>query len=212
MSSGAVGFGKEILKKKMKVQNKPDLVYRQALASLGQGGLMDMYRLTFHKFDILIAQVLVSALDFKTKEHYENLKRCIDQLLKWDIIPIINENDPVATEELIGDNDTLAAFTANMYTYSFLILLTTVDSFYMNQEKRLLIEKVTNAEMRHAGKPLAGGVGGMQTKLEAGQKIIDNGQLMNISDGNTPNIIENIMEAKDIGTWFFKKASNASSG
>ena len=209
VSSGAVGFGKAILKKKIKIHNKPSLVYRQALASMGQGELIDMYRLAFYKFDIFVAQILVSALDFKTKEHYKNLKRCIDQLFEWDIIPIINENDPVATEELIGDNDTLAAFTATMYTHSFLILLTTVDGFYMNQKKRLFIEEITDAEMKHAGKPFAGGVGGMQTKLEAAQKIIKNDRLMNISNGNIPNVIKHIMKAKDTGTWFLKKTLNS---
>ncbi len=219
VSSGAIGFGRLVLKNKTKIKKMlhlekyAHLVQKQAMASLGQSSLINMYKKKFDQFNICTAQILVSALDFKTKEHYKNLKKCIDQLCEWGIVPIINENDAVSTEELkVGDNDTLAAFTASMYSNSFLILLTTVDGFYMNQKKIPLIEQINSSEMKHAGKPLLGGIGGMKTKLEVAKKIMRSGQLMNISNGNAPNILYEIMNAQETGTWFFQESLNKSLG
>ena len=219
VSSGAVGFGEISLKKNQwgakikRYKNEMDLIQRQALASLGQNSLMDMYRKYFGQVHLPTAQILVSTVDFKIEKHYKNLKNTIDQLLSWGVVPIINENDAVATEELsLGDNDTLAAYVAGMYPHSFLLILTTVDGFHIEEKKRLCVEEITPLEKKHAGSPLPGGIGGMQTKLKAAERIIRSGQLMNISDGNSPGVLENAVNAKETGTWFFQHHTNASLG
>ena len=210
VSSGAVGFGKAMLLKnsnyikKISLNAQTPIIQKQAFASLGQSLLMDIYRNEFKKMELVTAQILVSGSNFRDRTSYKNLKNTIDQLLTWKVIPIINENDSVAIEELsLGDNDTLASSIAGMYPQSILTLLTTIDGFYIDQKRQTIIKKITSKEMKQAGQPLPGGVGGMKTKLYAAKKIMRSGQLMNISSGSSLNTLDQIMNGEDVGTWFF---------
>ena len=201
VSSGAVGLGTCLIPTNKKMIS---LVERQALAALGQGLLINLYRDHFSNINLLTAQILVSNTDFKNRGHYRNLKNTIDQLFRWDAIPIVNENDTVATDELkFGDNDSLASAMAGMYPQSLLILLSSVDGFYIHEKRKLLLQKITSTEMKHAGKASSGGIGGMKTKILAAKNIIRSGQIMNIASGKDPLVLSKIMSAQETGTWFF---------
>jgi len=211
VSSGAVGFGKKIWSSKI-TQRDPDLFSlqeKQALASLGQSLLMDTYRSEFDKRQLIAAQILVSISDFQKRSHFMHLKNTLDKLLEWGAVPVINENDAVTVEGLrFGDNDTLSALIAGMYPSSCLIILTTVDGFYMNGKKVDLLTKVTTEEMKAAGNPSKGGVGGMRTKLVAARKILLSGQIMNIASGKDPSIISGVLQGNSVGTWFIPENMN----
>lgn len=213
VSSGAVGLGKRLIleSEKETLKNKQfSLTERQAFASLGQSRLMELYRCGFAEYSLLPAQILVSGFDFFHKEHYKNLKRTIDRLLLWQAVPIINENDAIATYGLkLGDNDTLAALIAAMYPQSLLILLTTIDGFYMNGQKMDLLSEITSEHMKAAGSPSAGGIGGMRTKIRAAKKILQSGQIMNICSGQSPQIIASILQGNNEGTWFYNASTKA---
>lgn len=205
VSSGAVGYGKKIMQKEIASAQGYTKAEKQAFASLGQTLLIENYRVALQPFALEAAQILVSMLDFKSPEHFQHLKTTLDQLLSWNGVPVINENDAV-TDLKFGDNDTLAALICGMYPESCLILLTTIDGFYFNDRKVDLLERVSSEEMNAAGDPGAGGSGGMRTKLEAARKILLSGQLMNIAPGDDPGIVSSIMRAEKIGTWFFHRA------
>ncbi|MDH5716225.1 MAG: glutamate 5-kinase [Spirochaetia bacterium] len=206
VSSGAVGLGKELLKREKKdyVQKKITLVEKQALASLGQSLLIDIYRDAFERKNIPIAQILVSKSDFQNRKHYQNLKYTIEQLINWKSVPVINENDAVATEELkVGDNDTLSELIAGMHPYTFLIMLTTVDGFIIENKKIDFIDKISDKYFKHAQGPNEGGIGGMKTKLKSAEKILLSGHIMNICSGKSPKIIYDLLKGEPKGTWFF---------
>ena len=201
VSSGAVGYGKKIMGLETDRPGGYSKAEKQAFASLGQTLLIENYRKALRPFGLEAAQILVSMLDFKSPEHFQHLKTTLDQLLKWRGVPVINENDAV-TDLKFGDNDTLSALICGMYPESCLILLTTVDGFYKNDQKVDLLRSVTPKDMEAAGEAAAGGSGGMKTKLEAARKIIQSGQLMNIASGEHPAVISSIMAGEKAGTWF----------
>jgi len=212
VSSGAVGLGKNLMKEKLQSSFKKfSLVEKQALASLGQSLLIDIYREAFGKNQIPVSQILVSKEDFQNKKHYQNLKRTLDQLLKWNSVPVINENDAVATDELkVGDNDTLSELITGMYPNTLLIMMTSIDGFYMNSKKVSVLSKVSSKELNYAEGPNEGGIGGMKTKLKSASKILLSGQIMNICSGEDAGILEKILSAEECGTWFFNALSKNS--
>lgn len=204
VSSGAVGLGKKQMDFFLKESKQFSLSEKQALASLGQSQLIDIYRNGFSSFSILPAQILVTRLDFSRQTRYRNLKQTLDQLLQWQTVPIINENDAVATHGLkLGDNDTLSALITAMYPSALLIILTTVDGFYFNKKKMDIVNQIASQHFKAAGKPLSGGIGGMRTKIRAARKILFSGQLMNICSGDNPNILQDVLLGKRVGTWFY---------
>ena len=228
VSSGAVGAGKKsFIEKKGHLPTPLTLIDRQALSSLGQCLLMNTYIKYLSQHNLLVSQVLVSRYDFEHQNHYLNLKNTMEQLLEWGIIPIINENDTVAIEELrLGDNDQLAASITSMYSKSILIILTSVDGFYIQDKKQdyiyekllahykysnlnettlteLITHKTNQDIMSYAGDPSEGGMGGMKTKLLAAHKVVSSGQAMSIALGQDPSILSKIIQGENIGTWFF---------
>lgn len=210
VSSGAVGFGRQIAKKNaIRLSAMASVREKQALASLGQSLLIDRYRHAFEGVGLAVGQVLVAKADLSNRKHYRNLKNTLDQLLFWGCVPVINENDAVAISELkVGDNDTLSANIAGMYPQSLLILLTTTDSFYVQKKPVGYLDKVDAETLSHAGAPAAGGTGGMRTKLIAAQQILLSGQIMSIASGRDPSILQEILSGNPIGTWFFHYASD----
>jgi len=207
VSSGAVGFGRAILKERNKLTlPKASVSEKQALASLGQSMLIDSYRNAFAKEKLAAAQILVTRTDFENKSHLQNLKATLNQLLDWGAVPIINENDAVANEEIkVGDNDNLSADIALLYPKSILILLTTVDAFYRDGVRVSHIGKITPDIKRHAGNASGGGTGGMITKLQAAEKILKANQLMSIASGKKIEIVRKLMTGADVGTWVAEK-------
>ncbi|MBS0619241.1 MAG: glutamate 5-kinase [Spirochaetes bacterium] len=205
VSSGAVGFGREILKEHRRLHLPAATVSeKQALASLGQSLLIDTYRTTFAKEKLAAAQILVTRTDFENKKHLQNLRATLNQLLDWGAVPVINENDAIANEEIkVGDNDNLSADIALLYPNSLLILLTSIDGFYRDSVRVPHIEKVTAELKRYAGNASAGGTGGMITKLQAAEKILAANQVMSIASGKDIRIVRRLMQGVDEGTWVF---------
>jgi glutamate 5-kinase len=207
VSSGAVGFGRAILKEQNRLTlPKASVSEKQALASLGQSLLIDSYRNAFAKENLAAAQILVTRTDFENKLHLQNLKATLNQLLDWGAVPVINENDAIANEEIkVGDNDNLSADIALLYPKSLLVLLTTVDAFYREGKPVPHITRVSADVKKHAGDALegGGGTGGMVTKLQAAEKILAAGQIMNIAAGKKMRIVRQLITGQQVGTWFY---------
>ena len=211
VSSGAVGLGRAVMQQAGHLEKEKLLTVRekQALASIGQGLLVTLYRKAFEKAGIVTSQVLVAKSDFQENGHYQNLKSTIEQLLGWGVVPVVNENDAVATDELkLGDNDTLSSHIAGIYSDSLLVLLTSIDGFYIDQKRVEHIEEITREHFRHAGAPSEGGIGGMFTKIKAARNILLSGQVMVIASGKEPGILSDIIRGESCGTWFYHSQKN----
>ena len=210
VTSGAVGFGRKIRNRRITSLDPGALVDftgssvvdKQAFAAIGQSFLINTYTEYLDKVGLDAAQILLSMSDFKNRRHFQNLKQTLDQLLEWGSIPVINENDTVSIDEKFGDNDTISALIAGMYQRSCLIILTTIDGFYMDNKKVDVVQDVEISHLKAAGGASSGGMGGMRTKLHAARKIIQSGQVMNIASGKDPSIIRQIVLGENIGTWF----------
>ena len=187
VSSGAVAAGYTILQ-----LDKNDIVNKQALASIGQPLLINTYSTEFKKYDMICSQVLLEASIFKDEKRLTLSKKAISNLLKLGIIPIINENDVTAVDELVfGDNDQLAAYITHYFDAELLIILTDIDGFYDKNphqyndatlykniskiEKRWLKEETTANSMFATG--------GIVTKIKAADFLIKNNNLMFLTSG-----------------------------
>lgn len=211
VSSGAIamGIGKLGLTKKPQ-----DIPSKQAAAAIGQCELMYTYDKLFQEHNHTVAQVLMTGADFDNAERYENFKNTLDRLLEFNVLPIVNENDTIATSEIkVGDNDTLSAMTAVGAHADLLILLSDIDGLYTadphKQSDATLIpsvDKIDEHIMELAG--TAGtklGTGGMVTKLNAAQICIDAGMDMIIANGSNPTVLYDIFDGKSVGTRFIGK-------
>src|ERR1700744_2159337 len=148
VSSGAVASGRSMIT----ISEKYDAVAaRQLLASIGQVKLINTYANFFQQFDILCSQVLVTKEDFRDRMHYLNMKNCLDLLLQYEVIPVVNENDVVSVTELMfTDNDELPGLIASMLNAQALIILTNVDGIYNGDPKLAgsgIIEEIDGAEV-----------------------------------------------------------------
>jgi len=172
VTSGAVAAGMA----KLNLKERPkDIAGKQAAAAVGQGILIEKYSYFFEKYGLTCAQILLSRIDLVESSHYRNAQNTLERLLKFGIIPIVNENDTVVFEELcFGDNDRLSALVAGMIDADLLILLTDVDGLFSenplkNPEAELisLVEDVSKVKNLADGVGSAVGTGGMVTKLKA---------------------------------------------
>lgn len=207
VSSGAVGAGAYA----MGWQHPPESITdRQALAAVGQSRLMHLYKIHFREHDITIAQVLLTRDGLDHRQRYLNIRNTLETLLKWDVVPIINENDTVSIEELkFGDNDQLSAMIAAKMDADVLALLTDVDGLYdrpPSEEgaKRIpIVSHLSETEFRAEGKGKGGfSLGGMQSKLTAVGIATQAGVLTNISYGHETDILLKVAEGQLVGTWF----------
>ncbi len=208
VSSGAVGMGVG----KLGLLERPrDIPTKQAAAAVGQCELMYIYDKLFSEYHHTVAQLLITGDDTKNETRHRNFTTTLNRLLEMGALPIINENDTVATEELgIGDNDTLAAIVASSVGANLLILLSDIDGLYTadphTHPEALLIHKVTKID-DHI-RELAGvsngtqGTGGMVTKLRAAEICLSQGCDMVIANGNDPANLYAILEGQEIGTRF----------
>ncbi len=211
VSSGAVGMGMG----KLGLKERPaDLPLKQAAAAVGQCELMYVYDKLFGEFNHTVGQVLLTASNLRDAVQHENFINTLDTLLELGVIPIINENDSVATHELrIGDNDTLAAFVAENVNADLLILLTDIDGLFTADPRKdpdaKLLPEVR--ELTPEIEALAGesgtkvGTGGMVTKLKAAKTAMKAGCDMVIANGTDPDILYDIVAGKPVGTRFIGK-------
>ena len=211
VSSGAIGMGTGKLNFKEKPQDMPT---KQAAAAVGQCELMYTYDKLFSEYNHTVAQVLVTAEDIKDAERHMNFSNTLFRLLELGVIPVINENDTVATAEIgIGDNDTLAAYVATSVKAELLILLSDIEGLYTSDPRKDPDAKLIPAvyELTDEILSLGGdsgsklGTGGMKTKLTAARICMDNGSDMIIINGERPGLLYDIAEGKEVGTKFFAK-------
>jgi len=186
------------------------LPQKQALSAIGQPLVMDLYNLGLQTVGAVGAQVLLSYGDLKDKIRLVNFKQAIEQLLEWDVVPVINENDVVATEEIrFGDNDALSAQVAHFSGADQLVILTDVQGLYdadprKHPQAKLVarLEKVT-PELLLKTVPQAGtarGTGGMYSKLKAGKYAAEHFIDTRLVQGDLPRVLLRIAEGEDVGT------------
>ena len=211
VSSGAIGMGVG----KLSLKSKPtDIPTKQAAAAVGQCELMYTYDKLFSEYNHTVAQLLMTGADLKNEERHQNFSNTLNRLLELGAIPIINENDTVATEEIvIGDNDTLAAIVAESIKADVLVLFSDIDGLYTADphkcEDAKLISEVNvidDSIMALAGgKGTALGTGGMVTKLEAAKICMACGCDMIITNGANPTSLYDVVEGKTVGPKFSGK-------
>lgn len=202
VSSGAIAQGKKILhefdRQRSSVNSTPA---RQALAALGQSKLMNLYEGIFSRANIPIAQILFGTLDLEVGKGYENLENTFHQLLQWNILPIVNENDSIAIEELkLGDNDLLSSLVTLLIGGDLLLILTGVDGFMKNGKVVPFMERVEEKDLKEAKGPEGPGTGGMNTKLKAGKILLEAGIPTVILNGKEPHIVRNFFQENRVGT------------
>jgi glutamate 5-kinase len=210
VSSGAVAAGRERLSL---TQLPKDLPVKQMLSAIGQPRLMAMYEQIFGLYGLTIAQVLLTRSDLADRRRYLNSRNTLTALLEHGIIPIINENDTVATEEIrVGDNDNLSALVANVIDADLLVLLTDQPGLYtadpeLDPTAQLVTEVVESdipPELWQAAGGTANGLGtgGMITKLQAADLARRSGTTVVIASGNEPNGLVRLVAGEKLGTWF----------
>lgn len=208
VSSGAIGMGVG----KLGLHSRPtnDIPTKQAAAAVGQCELMYTYDKLFSEYNHIVAQLLITNADIENEGRYQNFSNTLHRLLELNAIPILNENDTVATDEIvIGDNDTLAAIVAKSVEADLLILLSDIDGLYTadphkSADATLIhtVEAVDEALYALAGGGSAQGTGGMVTKLNAAAICLDCDCDMVIANGDEPMRIYDILEGKPVGTRF----------
>ena len=211
VSSGAMASGL----RKIGLAGRPDEIpKRQAIAAVGQAGLIHEYEKTFDRYNKKVAQILLTSEDLSNRQRYLNARNTLNTLLSWDVIPIINENDTVRVEEIqFGDNDTLAAMITLLMDVEVLINLTDIDGLYTKDPRTFadaeLIPVVTKIDKRiekFAGDiPGALGTGGMLSKIKAARKLTSAGVPMVIANGMRPEILTKLVEGEKLGTFFVAK-------
>lgn len=211
VSSGAIATGVG----KLNLREKPrDIAGKQAMAAIGQCELMYLYDKEFSLYNHTVAQILLTAPDLDSPDRHKKFENTIEKLLEYGALPIINENDTVATEEIeFGDNDTLAARVAASVSAELLVLMSDIDGLYTadphkNPDASLIpavyeIDEKIEAISGGAGSAL--GTGGMATKIKAAKIAMTAGCDMIIANGSKPELLYNVIDGKDFGTRFYAK-------
>lgn len=210
VSSGAIGVGVQ----KLGVSQKPkSTAGKQAAASIGQSELMFMYDKLFGEFNQTIAQLLLTKEDIDDDIRRSHLIDTFTKLFEYSVIPIVNENDSITTDEIeFGDNDTLSALTAKVIGADMLIILSDINGLYdkdpkSNADAKIIqtVEKIDESLYSMAGG--AGsrmGTGGMVTKLNAAEIATEAGMDVVIMNGSDPRDIYKVLDGEDVGTLFKK--------
>ena len=211
VSSGAIGMGVG----KLNLPGRPtDMPTKQAAAAVGQCELMYTYDRLFTQYGHTVAQILLTGEDIEHEDRRRNFENTMARLLELGVIPVVNENDTVATAEIkVGDNDTLGAIVACSIDADLLVLLSDIDGLYTadphkNPDARLLhcVEAVTEEiEALAGGVGSELGTGGMATKLKAAKLVTDEGCDMVITNGEHPENLYDIVEGNAVGTRFFSR-------
>lgn len=211
VSSGAIATGVG----KLNLREKPrDIAGKQAMAAIGQCELMYLYDKEFSLYNHTVAQILLTAPDLDSPDRHKKFENTIEKLLEYGALPIINENDTVATEEIeFGDNDTLAARVAASVGAELLVLMSDIDGLYTedphkNPDATLIpavyeIDEKIEAISGGAGSAL--GTGGMHTKIKAAKIAMAAGCDMIIANGSSPELLYKIIDGESFGTRFYAK-------
>lgn len=208
VSSGAIASGL----RKIGLSSRPKSIpEKQAAAAVGQSSLILAYEEAFIQYGQKVAQILLTREDLSNRTRYLNARNTIFTLLGWNIIPIINENDTVAVEEIkFGDNDILSAMIASLIEADLLVCLTDIDGLYdadprqNPSAKRIsVVDNIENGtEAMASGTPGSLGRGGMLSKVRAAKMVSSQGISTIIANGKTPYILEAIFAGEDVGTLF----------
>ena len=200
---------------KLSLNERPsDIPTKQAAAAVGQCELMYTYDKLFQEYNHTVAQILLTGSDFRHDDRYENFCNTMRRLLDLDVLPIINENDTIATEEIkVGDNDTLSAIVATSIDADMLILLSDIDGLYTadphKDKNAILLSEITeiSPEIEALGGKSGSnlGTGGMATKLSAAKRCVARGTDMVIANGSSPSVLYDIIDGKKVGTRFISK-------
>jgi len=194
-----------------KWMRKEDIHYKQALCAIGQVELMNAYKQSFNKHHIHVGQMLLTREDFLDDSRTRNIRNTLFTLIDEGVVPIINENDTVSVEEIkIGDNDTLAALTTNLWNADLLILMSDINGVYNKSPKEfddaIMIEEVKDIEdllkTIQIGKENFFGTGGITTKIKAAQKVNEYGIPMILTNGKVENILLKLMDGTEKATLF----------
>ena len=211
VSSGAVAAGM----KKLGLKEKPkDIILKQATAAVGQSSLMWAYEKCFAAHGKKVAQILLTRDDFSDRKRYMNSRNTLITLLSYGVIPVINENDTVASDEIrFGDNDHLASLVAGMIEADRFVILSDVDGLFTDNPCRTAeatligrVDEITPALLAKAGG--AGsvvGTGGMYSKILAAQRAVNNGIPVNIINGRTAGALLSLLQGTPLGTEFLTK-------
>ncbi|HUV05574.1 MAG TPA: glutamate 5-kinase [Armatimonadota bacterium] len=211
VTSGAIRAGTERMGLAERPQTMPE---KQAAAAVGQNLLMQVYSEIFGHYGITTGQVLLTRDDFGDRRRYLNARNTMLTLFRHDVVPIVNENDTVAVDEIrVGDNDNLAALVAASLEADLLIVLSDVAGLYDTDPSKSPDAKVipTVREIDGRIRSIAGGArdgsgtGGMRTKIEAAEIAMSCGVTMVVADGRQPNVIPDIVAGKQVGTTFLPK-------
>ncbi len=215
VSSGAIGMGVG----KLGLSGRPeDMPGKQAAAAVGQCELMYTYDKLFSEYSHTVAQILLTADDIQDNRRSSHVHDTLEKLLGWNAIPIINENDAVATDEIgiqttIGENDTLSAVVARLIKADILILLSDIDGLYTADPRKNpdavlipVVDDITPEVLALAGGTGSSlGSGGMATKLKAATIVTEAGIDMVIANGENPEILYDLFDGKQVGTRFTGK-------
>lgn len=210
VSSGAVGLGAG----KLGLPEKPkDTKTKQAVAAIGQCELMHVYDDMFAKYSVTVAQILLTKTIINNPNHCDNFMNTVEKLVNMDVIPIVNENDTIAIDELeleIGENDSLSALVAELSGADLLLILSDIDALYDDDPRSNpdakpipLVEKITpEIEAMAGGAGTSLGTGGMSTKITAAKIATNAGIDMIIMNGKDPEKLYDLFEDKEVGTLF----------
>lgn len=214
VTSGAVGFGMDQVGLKTRPNNLKNI---QALASIGQSLLMRKWHNLFEKYGLHVGQILLTYDIIENRQRYLHARDCFKSVLDYQAIPIVNENDSVAIDELkFGDNDTLSALTAILMDADLLVLFSDIEGLftknpqiYPDAERISFVKRITNETFALIDdKKNDFSIGGMTSKLLAAQRAVQMGTGVIITDGRRPNL-SGILEGRDIGTFFNPRERNS---
>lgn len=204
VSSGAILAGRE----RLKLEKRPSVQLKQAAAAVGQSRLMRAWEAAFARPKITVAQVLLSGDDLHHRERYLNARSTLLTLLRLGVVPIVNENDTVAVEEIkFGDNDGLSALVAGLVDANLLVLLTDQDGLYTddpreNPSATLIAEVAPGAKPARVGKAGPWGTGGMESKVRAARQAAEGGVLAVVANGTKAGTLTAVLDGAAVGTRF----------
>ncbi len=216
VSSGAIGLGAG----KIGLPEKPkDTKTKQAVAAIGQCELMHVYDDMFEKYSVTVAQILLTKTIINNSNHCENFRNTIETLVGMGVIPIVNENDTIAVDELeleIGENDSLSALVASLSNADLLVILSDIDGLFTDDPRKnpdakpiTYVDEITEEiESVAGGAGSSLGTGGMSTKINAAKIASEAGIDMIIMNGKDPELLYDLFENKEIGTLFKSNKSS----
>ena len=216
VTSGAIAAGVGTLNLPSRPQTIPGL---QAAAAVGQSRLMHAYEDRFQEYGEIAAMMLLTQEDFNNRKRYIHISNTLNTLLKLGTVPIINENDTVAVEEIkVGDNDTLSAQVTNLSDADLLVVLSDQAGFFNADPRKHshselidVVPVITEGIKKAAGRAgTQDGTGGMVTKLQAAEIVTGSGEMMVLADGKEPDVVNRILSGENIGTLFLPQSPKSS--